>query len=70
MKLIKILIIKYVFSFQNKMPLTNVSAVGLVGVLRLNLPIQTAGLFVLGVIVPIPQRAGTLAVIQLLCYQS
>ena len=36
------------------MHITNVSAGGLVGLLRLNLPIQTAGQFVLVVIVPIP----------------
>jgi hypothetical protein len=36
------------------MLLTSVSAVGLVSALCLNLPIQTAGWFVLGVIVPIP----------------
>ena len=37
-----------------KRPITSVSAVGLVSALCLNLPIQTAGQFVLGVIVPIP----------------
>ena len=36
------------------MHITSVSAVGLVSGLCLNLPIQTAGRFVLGVIVPIP----------------
>jgi hypothetical protein len=37
-----------------KLPLTGVSAVGLVSAFGLNLTIQTAGLFVVGVIVPIP----------------
>jgi hypothetical protein len=36
------------------MGITSVSSVELVSALCLNLPIQTAGLFVLGVIVPIP----------------
>jgi hypothetical protein len=35
-------------------PLTSVSSVELVNALCLNLPIQTAGQFVFGVIVPIP----------------
>jgi hypothetical protein len=34
--------------------ITSVSSVGLVSALCLNLPIQTVGQFVLGVIVPIP----------------
>jgi len=36
------------------MPLTSVSAVELISALCLNLPIQTVGRFVFGVIVPIP----------------